>query len=645
MSEWGCGARAGPSTSHTRPAIASSASSTPVPPAREWAEQALGVPTFRDLARALAAVEPDVVVLASPPSTHRPLAELSLAAGCHVVVEKPLALALPDAVAIAAASPQAGRIAMVAQNYRFRRQPRALHDLVMARALGRLLGIRISCRRDLRDAWISRRDWRGKMPYPYLLDMAIHHVDLVRMITGQEVAEVDARGWNVPDAPFKHDPTVAALLTLADGTPIAYEGTWAEPLSETSWNGDWELLGERGRATWSGGVDDALLGVVRFGGIASARRGSSCRHCGGSTGAASSPSSGALLPPASSRSPRRPTTSRAWPRFSRSPARPTSAGRCASRSCSRREDRALPGAVLGSLARGGARRCPRRRVRDRRDHVGPLEPALPAGRAAPGPAAREHLAALVAERGLAISALSCHANPLHPDAAIAAGADEAYRDTVRLAAELGVATVITFSGCPGQSEHSLRPSWVTCSWPDDFPETLAWQWDERVLPYWAEAAAFADGMGFVSRSSRIRALSCTTPRRCCGSARARVRRRSQFRSLGPVLAGHRPARLRNALGDAIFHVHAKDTGFHEDLLALNGVLEPIPGNRPAERSWIFRSVGAGHPVEFWRALVDALGAAGYDGALSIEHEDPLLSQADGLELAVTTLRAALGMEA
>lgn len=233
--------------------------------AREWAVQALVVPTFRDLARALAALEPDVVVLASPPSTHRPLAELALAGGCHVIVEKPLALTLPDAAAIATASAQAGRLAMVAQNYRFRRQPRALRELVAGIALGRLLGIRISCRRDLRDAWISRRDWRGKMPYPYLLDMAIHHVDLVRMITGQEVTEVDARGWRVPDAPFKHDPTVAALLTLADGTPIAYEGTWAEPLVETSWNGDWELLGERGRATWSGGVEDALAGTVRFG--------------------------------------------------------------------------------------------------------------------------------------------------------------------------------------------------------------------------------------------------------------------------------------------------------------------------------------------------------------------------------------------
>ena len=134
-----------------------------------------------------------------------------------------------------------------------------------AGALGPLLGIRISCRRDLRDAWISRRDWRGRMPHPYLLDMAIHHVDMLRMITGVEVAEVDARSWGAPDGPFKHDPTVQALLTLEDGTPVSLEGTWAEPLSQTSWNGDWELVGSRGRATWSGGVGDALRGTVRFG--------------------------------------------------------------------------------------------------------------------------------------------------------------------------------------------------------------------------------------------------------------------------------------------------------------------------------------------------------------------------------------------
>jgi len=95
--------------------------------------------------------------------------------------------------------------------------------------------------------------------------MAIHHVDMLRMMTGAEVVEVDARSWGAPDGPFKHDPTVEALLTLADGTPVSYGGTWAEPLAGTSWNGDWELVGSRGRATWSEGRDDAMRGVVRFG--------------------------------------------------------------------------------------------------------------------------------------------------------------------------------------------------------------------------------------------------------------------------------------------------------------------------------------------------------------------------------------------
>ena len=107
---------------------------------RAWAEEALGVPTFRDLGRAISAMQPDVVVLASPPSTHRPLAELALASGCHVVVEKPLALTLPDAAAVAAASEEAGRYAMVAQNYRFRRQPRALRELVRRRPWARCSG-------------------------------------------------------------------------------------------------------------------------------------------------------------------------------------------------------------------------------------------------------------------------------------------------------------------------------------------------------------------------------------------------------------------------------------------------------------------------------------------------------------------------
>ena len=230
--------------------------------ARERAGE-LGVPAFRRLEQALKALRPELVLLVSPPDTHRGLAEAALAAGSHVVIEKPLAPTLADAEAIVAAAGANGRIAMVAQNYRFRRQSRALAQIVQGGHLGRLLAIRCECRRDLRAAWISPRDWRGRMAHPYLLDMAIHHVDLIRAITGREIAEVDARSWTVPDGPFRHEPSVSALLTLADGTPVAYHGTWAEALGrETSWNGDWELVGSSGRATWTGGVQAALRGTV-----------------------------------------------------------------------------------------------------------------------------------------------------------------------------------------------------------------------------------------------------------------------------------------------------------------------------------------------------------------------------------------------
>jgi sugar phosphate isomerase/epimerase len=258
------------------------------------------------------------------------------------------------------------------------------------------------------------------------------------------------------------------------------------------------------------------------------------------------------------------------------------------------------------------------------------------------PAERDRLAALVNNRGLEISALSCHGNPLHPRGEIAAAADRTYRDTVRLAAELGVATVITFSGCPGESEHSLRPSWVTCSWPDDFPETLAWQWEERVLPYWGEAAAFAGEHG-------VRVAIEPHPGFVVYNTASMLRLRD---AAGPTVGvnfdpshlfwqGMDPPACARALGEAIIHVHAKDTGFQQENLAVNGVLEPIEGGRHAERSWIFRSVGVGHPVTFWRELVCALCDSGYDGVLSIEHEDPLLSREDGLALAVGTLREAL----
>ncbi len=230
--------------------------------ARNWAKAELGVPAFATFDAALDGVEADAVLLVSPPSSHRALTEAALDRGLHVVTEKPIALDLADAQAMADAGERTGLHVLVAQNYRFRRQSRALQQLVGDGMLGRLVGIRIACRRDVRNTFVLAGDWRATMAHPYLIDMAIHHVDMLRMISGQEIVEVDARAWRVPDSPFEREPTVEALLALADGTPVAYEGTFAAARSETSWNGDWDLVGTEARATWTGGVQDPLRGTV-----------------------------------------------------------------------------------------------------------------------------------------------------------------------------------------------------------------------------------------------------------------------------------------------------------------------------------------------------------------------------------------------
>jgi sugar phosphate isomerase/epimerase len=255
--------------------------------------------------------------------------------------------------------------------------------------------------------------------------------------------------------------------------------------------------------------------------------------------------------------------------------------------------------------------------------------------------ARAAFAAAVSNRGLEISALSCHGNPIHPQGDVAEAADRDFRDTVRLAADLGLPTVVTFSGCPGESEHSLHPSWITCSWPTEFPEVLEWQWEKRVLPYWAEASAFA-------RDHGIRVAIEPHPGFVVYNTASMLRLRGavgetvgvNFDPSHLFWQGMDPLACVPALAGAIFHVHAKDTAFDPANLALNGVLEPLPSDRPADRSWSFRSVGEGHPAPFWRELAIALEAGGYDGALSIEHEDPLLSREDGLAVAVSTLREA-----
>ena len=220
-------------------------------------------PGYGRLEEALAAVDCDAVLVASPPGTHHAVAKDALAAGKHVLCEKPLATSLEEAFDLVGVAERAQRILMVSQNYRYNAPFRAVQRLVMEGELGELASIRISFRRDTRSLF-AREDFRYAMRHPYVLDMSIHHFDLLRAATGRDVHSVYARGWRVPDSPFVHQPAVAALLDLEGGVPVIYEGDWATHEPETSWNGDWEIIGEAGRLLWSGSLDDRGTGEVLF---------------------------------------------------------------------------------------------------------------------------------------------------------------------------------------------------------------------------------------------------------------------------------------------------------------------------------------------------------------------------------------------
>jgi sugar phosphate isomerase/epimerase len=255
-------------------------------------------------------------------------------------------------------------------------------------------------------------------------------------------------------------------------------------------------------------------------------------------------------------------------------------------------------------------------------------------------AARERFREAIDGRGLTISALSQQGNPLHPDTAIAAAAHDTWRATVRLAAALGVGVVNAFSGCPGDHDGARRPNWVTCSWPTDYADTLAWQWEEKVIPYWLQEARFAADHGVTAGIEMHAGMAVYNPatllrlRAACGPAIA-----VNFDPSHLFWQGIDPAAAVARLGGngAIAHVDAKDTELLADRVAVDGVLETRPASAVDARSWRFRTIGCGHDAAEWRRIVAALSAVGYDGVVSIEHEDCLLPADDGLVRAVSLL--------
>lgn len=239
-----------------------------------------------------------------------------------------------------------------------------------------------------------------------------------------------------------------------------------------------------------------------------------------------------------------------------------------------------------------------------------------------------------------ICALAAHGNPLHPNRELAEAYDRDFKDAVLLAEKLGIDTVITFSGCPGDHENAKLPNWVTCAWPDDYVEILNWQWNEKVIPYWKKTGAFALEHGVRHIAFEMHPGFCVYNPETLLKLRAAVGDviGANFDPSHLIWQGIDPVAAIRALKGAIYHVHAKDTKIDKYNTAVNGVLDTKHYGRELERSWVFRTVGYGNNESYWRDLVSNLRLCGYDRVLSIEHEDSVMSIDEGLRKAVSFLK-------
>ena len=260
---------------------------------------------------------------------------------------------------------------------------------------------------------------------------------------------------------------------------------------------------------------------------------------------------------------------------------------------------------------------------------------------------REELRSLLDRHDLELYMLGAGNNPLHPDPERAEACDRELRETIRLAAEMGVEVVSGHSGLPGASPDDVSPNWITTRVPPEphLDEAIRYQWEEVALPYWRELADFADDHGVdLAIEPHLNTLVYTP------GQLLRLREETNDRvgaKLDPAhlfLQGIDELEGIRALGEAgaIHSFEASDAVIFESRRREKGVLDVAPLDARLERSWEFRAPGNGHGEDYWRELVAALEMVGYDGAISIQHLNSPTELRSGFEKSVALFREIFG---
>jgi predicted dehydrogenase len=233
--------------------------------AAKWSQETLGIPCFSSLDEAVAKTSANAVLVVTNPGQHKPVILESLRLKKHVLVEKPMVTSVQEADEIAAAAENSGVNVMAAQGYRFLQAAGFIRERVGAGDIGELQGVKIRFRRYVPDVLSNPEHSLYALPHSILLDMSVHHFDLLRYMTQKEPVSVVAMEHDTPDNAFKHPSNAICLVRLEQNIPVVWDGDWcARGPATTSWEGEWQLIGTKARLFWDGNIEGDHRTSVRL---------------------------------------------------------------------------------------------------------------------------------------------------------------------------------------------------------------------------------------------------------------------------------------------------------------------------------------------------------------------------------------------
>ncbi|NSW51107.1 MAG: Gfo/Idh/MocA family oxidoreductase [Anaerolineae bacterium] len=216
--------------------------------------------TGREMEWVVEQTTPDLVFDCTIPEAHQQVAVTAMEMGCDVLGEKPLAASLASARKIVATMQKTGRTHAVMQNRRYLAGARRMQAFLRAEEIGPLTTLNA-------DFYLGAHfgGFRDRMEHVLLLDMAIHTLDLGRMLVNASPVSVYCKEWNPAGSWYDHDASAVAIFTFDNGVVFTYRGSWCAEGLNTKWESDWRAVGTRGSVTWDGGEEFAVQ-VVKAGG-------------------------------------------------------------------------------------------------------------------------------------------------------------------------------------------------------------------------------------------------------------------------------------------------------------------------------------------------------------------------------------------